>query len=140
MRANRTGVWVRVAAVVAAGLLGGCAKTNVYMDEDAKVCTGVPFYTAHPVRIVTKTDSCGAPVEHAIAYVPDLSRPQYLQHRPGIGPSGFTLTCQGGIATQLIVPQPVDPLGTVIDTGAKAAITIIGAAALIDELDDTKGK
>lgn len=140
MRANRTGVWVLAAAVVAGSLLGGCAKTNVYMDEEAKVCTGVPFYTAHPVLIATKTDSCGRPLDYVVATVPDLSRPQYIQHRPGIGLSGFTLSCDKGMATGLTVPQPVDPLEKVVDTAAKATIALVGAAALKDELDSKKDK
>jgi len=79
--------------------LSGCATVKFYTDEALKNETGLRVYTPKPFVLVeyrnTKTES----VRTTIVYLPDLTRPQYIKPRPGIGSNALKIEITNGFLT-----------------------------------------
>ena len=68
-------------------LLAGCATVKVYSDAGLTNETGLRFYTLKPYLLVEYTSDKDNPVKTSVVFIPDISSPQYMKLKPGIGSS-----------------------------------------------------
>jgi hypothetical protein len=130
---------LRHAPVLALLLTAACARTYITSDEAGRQVTGVPYYTARPYFVVSKTDERGRPTEGAITFIPDRSTPQYVVQQPGLGNGGFTLSMMDGTSYKGYLTS-FDKSSTEIKVGefvqgvANTAVTVLTGMIVADEI------
>jgi hypothetical protein len=115
----------------AMALMTSCATVKFYNDEALKNETGLRVYSPKPFLLVeyrhTKTES----VRSTIIYLPDLTKPQYIKPKPGIGSSALKLEITNGFLTSygLTTDSKVpETLGKITDLLTSSATTITDIA------------
>ncbi|TSA39190.1 MAG: hypothetical protein D4R64_00625 [Porphyromonadaceae bacterium] len=108
-------------------LLTNCASVKFFNDEGLKNETGLRVYSPKPYLLVeyqtTKTQS----VKTSIIYLPDLSDPQYIKLKPGIGSSALKLELNNGILTSYGLTTDTkmpETLGKITDLLTKSTSSI----------------
>ena len=73
--------------IVAGFLFSGCATVKIYSDAGLKNETGLRFYTLKPYLLVEYLAEKDKTVKTSVIYLPDLSDPQFMVLKPGVGSS-----------------------------------------------------
>ncbi len=116
-------------AFLALGLvmLSGCATVRVYSDPDLKKETGIRFYTIKPYLLVEYQAEKDNTVRTSVVYLPDLSSPQFMKIRPGIGSSELKMTLNNsslesyGVAVDSKLPESMAAFADILSKSAYAA-------------------
>ena len=108
-------------------LLTSCASVKFFNDEGLKNETGLRVYTPKPFLLVeyrnTKTES----VRTTIVYLPDLTKPQYIKPKPGIGSNALKLEITNGFLTSYGLTTDTkipETLGKITDLLTKSTSSI----------------
>ena len=116
--------------LVAAGiLLAGCATVKVYSDAGLKNETGLRFYTLKPYLLVEYMAEKDNTVITSVVYLPDLSDPQFMVLKPGIGSSELKMTLKNsalesyGVVTDSQLPESMAAFADILSKSAYAAQT-----------------
>ena len=78
--------------VVSLIMLSGCATVKVYSNSDLKKETGLRFYTLKPYLLVEYMADKDNTVKTTVVYLPDLSSPQFMVLKSGIGSSELKMS------------------------------------------------
>ncbi|MDZ7636054.1 MAG: hypothetical protein U5L72_17105 [Bacteroidales bacterium] len=73
-------------------LFTGCATVKVYSDAGLTIETGLRFYTLKPYLLVEYQVQKDNSLKTSVVYLPDISSPQYMKLKPGIGSSELKMT------------------------------------------------
>ena len=115
--------------VVSLILLAGCATVKVYSDAELKKETGLRFYTLKPYLLVEYLAEKDNTVKTSVVYLPDLSAPQYMQLKPGIGSSELKMSFKNsalesyGVVTDSKLPESMEAFAAMLSKTAYAAQT-----------------
>jgi hypothetical protein len=108
-------------------LSGGCASVQIYSKNDLKEKTGLRFYTPKPYLLVEMKSEKDMTVKTSVIFLPDLSDPQYLRIKPGLGSNELKMAFTNGIlnsyglTTTSDIPAVVNSLAGLISKSADAA-------------------
>jgi len=124
-----------IAAVVVAFLLAsGCATVKIYSDAGLKDETGLRYYTLKPYLLVEYLAEKDNRVKTTVVYLPDMSHPQYMKLKPGIGASELKMTFSNsalesyGVVTDSQLPESMAAFADILSKSAYAAQTFSGTA------------
>jgi len=122
-----------VILLVAASLsICGCATVKVYSDAGLKNETGLRFYTLKPYLLVEYMAEKDNTVKTSVVYLPDLSSPQFMVLKPGIGSSELKMTLKNsalesyGVVTDSQLPESMSAFADILSKSAYAAQTFTG--------------
>lgn len=113
-------------------LFTGCATVKVYSDAGLKNETGLRYYTLKPYLLVEYMAEKDNTVKTSVIYLPDLSTPQYMMLRPGIGASELKMTFKEGtlesygVVTDSQLPESMSAFADILSKSAYAAQTFTG--------------
>ena len=119
---------------VAGILFAGCATVKVYSDAGLKNETGLRFYTLKPYLLVEYPEEKDNSVKTSVVYLPDLSDPQYMVLKPGIGSSELKMTFNSsalqsyGVVTDSKIPESFEAFAAMLSKTAYAAQTFTGTS------------
>jgi hypothetical protein len=128
MKILKTAILFPVAAALM--LAAGCATVKFYTDESLKNETGLRVYSPKPYLLVEYLGTKTVSLKTSIVYLPDLSDPQYIRIKPGIGSSALKLELKDGILTAygLTTDTKVpETLGKITDLLAKSVSSVSDA-------------
>ena len=117
------------AILVACILITGCATVKVYSDAGLKNETGLRFYTLKPYLLVEYMAEKDNTVKTSVIYLPDLSDPQFMFLKPGIGSSELKMSFKNsalesyGVVTDSQLPEGMEAFAAVLSKSAYAAQT-----------------
>jgi len=123
---------VVVIFLIALLTLSGCANVKIYSDPDLKKETGLRYYTFKPYLLVEYKAEKDNTVKTTIVHLPDLSNPQFLKARTGIGKNDIklTLTNSGltsyGAVSQSQIPDLMEAFANMLSKSAYAAQAFTG--------------
>ena len=118
---------------VAVILLTGCATVKVYSDAGLKNETGLRFYTLKPYLLVEYLAEKDKTVKTSVVYLPDLSDPQFMVLKPGIGSSELKMALKNsalesyGVATDSQLSESMEAFAAMLSKSASAAQAFEGA-------------
>ena len=122
-----------IAVMTVAGiLLTGCATVKVYSDAGLKNETGLRYYTLKPYLLVEYQAEKDNKVRTSVIYMPDLTAPQYIKVKPGIGASELKMTFSNsalesyGVATDSKIPESMAAFADILSKSAYAAQNFSG--------------
>lgn len=113
-------------------LLSGCATVKVFSDEVLKNETGLRFYTLKPYLLVEYLAEKDNTVKTSVVYLPDLSDPQFMVLKPGIGSSELKMAFNNsalesyGVAADSKLPESMEAFAAILSKTAYAAQTLSG--------------
>jgi len=110
-------------------LATSCATVKFYHDPTLKNETGMRVYSAKPYLLVEYQGTKTVSLKTSIVYLPDLSDPQYIKIKPGIGSSALKIELTNGMLTSygLTTDTKVpEILGKVTDLLTKSTTSIAG--------------
>lgn len=125
-------LFVIAAIIVAIVLLNGCATVKIYSDAELDNETGLRFYTLRPYLLVEYMAEKDNTVKTSVVYLPDLSSPQFMKLRPGIGSSELKMTLTNsalesyGVATDSQLPESMAAFADILSKSAYSAQTFTG--------------
>lgn len=108
-------------------LLARCATVRVYSDAGLKNETGLRYYTLKPYLLVEYMAEKDNTVRTSVVYLPDLSSPQYMFIRPGIGSSELKMAFKNsalesyGVSTDSKLPESMEAFAAMLSKSAYAA-------------------
>lgn len=108
-------------------LLSGCATVKFYDDASLKNETGLRLYSPKPYLLVEYLGTKTVNLKTSILYLPDLSEPQYIRIKPGIGSSALKLELSNGILTSYGLTTDTkmpEALGKITDLLTKSTSSI----------------
>ena len=114
------------AIVVACILLAGCATVKVFSEPELKNETGLRFYTLKPYLLVEYMAEKDNTVKTSIVYLPDLSSPQFMLIKPGIGSSEVKMGFKNsalesyGVVTDSKLPESMEAFAAILSKSAYA--------------------
>ena len=114
-------------------LLTGCATVKIYSDAGLKNETGLRFYTLKPYLLVEYLAEKDKTVKTSVVYLPDLSDPQFMILKPGIGSSELKMAFKNsalesyGVATDSQLPESMEAFAAMLSKSAYAAQAFEGA-------------
>ena len=120
------------AILVACIAFSGCATVKVYSDAGLKKETGLRFYTLKPYLLVEYLAEKDNTVKTSVIYLPDLSDPQFMFLKPGIGSSELKMSFKNsalesyGVVTDSQLPEGMEAFAAVLSKSAYAAQTFTG--------------
>jgi hypothetical protein len=120
------------AILVALILLSGCATVKVYSDAGLKNETGLRFYTLKPYLLVELLGEKDNTVKTTVVFLPDLSDPQFMVLKPGIGSSELKMAFKNsalesyGVATDSQLPESMAAFADILSKSAYAAQNFTG--------------
>ena len=123
---------VHAAMVVACMLFTGCATVKVYSDAELKKETGLRFYTLRPYLLVEYQAEKDNTVKTTVVYLPDLSNPQYMLLKPGIGSTELKMNFNNGalesygVVTDSQLPESMEAFAAVLSKSAYATQAFTG--------------
>lgn len=123
---------VYVTALVTLLALSGCATVKFYSDPDLKKETGLRYYTLRPYLLVEYKAEKDNTVKTTVVYLPDLSDPQFLKARTGIGKNDIKMTFANsaltsyGAVSQSQVPELMEAFANMLSKSAYAAQAFTG--------------
>ena len=116
--------------VVSLILLAGCATVKVYSDAGLKNETGLRFYTLKPYLLVEYMAEKDNTVKTSVIYLPDLSDPQFMFLKPGIGSSELKMSLKNsalesyGVVTDSKLPESMEAFAAMLSKTAYATQTL----------------
>lgn len=123
-----------LAALTVSGiLLTGCATVKIYSDAGLKNETGLRFYTLKPYLLVEYLAEKDKTVKTSVIYLPDLSDPQFMVLKPGIGSSELKMAFKNsalesyGVAVDSQLPESMEAFAAMLSKSAYAAQAFEGA-------------
>ena len=125
-------LFVIAAILVAIVLLNGCATVKIYSDAELGNETGLRFYTLRAYLLVEYMAEKDNTVKTSVVYLPDLSSPQFMKLKPGIGSSELKMTFSNsalesyGVATDSQLPESMAAFADILSKSAYAAQTFTG--------------
>lgn len=126
--------------VVACLVLSGCATVKVYSDAGLTTESGLRFYTLKPYLLVEYHAGKDNTVKTSVVYLPDLSSPQYMKLRPGLGSSELKMTFGNsalesyGVATDSQLPESMAAFADILSKSAYAAQTLSSAVSAREDI------
>ena len=123
---------VTVIALVALLTLSGCATVKFYSDPELKKETGLRYYTLKPYLLVEYKAEKDNTVKTTVVHLPDLSDPQFLKARTGIGKNDIKLTFMNsgltsyGAISQSQIPDLMEAFANILSKSAYAAQAFTG--------------
>lgn len=123
---------VFAAIPVALILVSGCATVKVYSDAELKKETGIRFYTLKPYLLVEYQAEKDNLVKTSVVYLPDLSSPQFMKIKPGIGSGELKMTLGNsalesyGVALDSKLPESMAAFADILSKSAYAAQNFSG--------------
>ena len=124
--------------LVAVVLFSGCATVKIYSDAGLTEETGLRFYTLKPYLLVEYQAQKDNIVKTSIVYLPDLSSPQFVRIKPGIGASELKMTFDNsalesyGVATDSKLPESMAAFADILSKSAYAAQNFTGTRSPSD--------
>ena len=124
---------------VSAILYTGCATVKVYSDAGLTTETGLRYYTLKPYLLVEFMANKDNTVKTSVVFLPDLSSPQYIKVKPGIGSSELKMTFSNstlesyGVATDSQLPESMAAFADILSKSAYAAQTMSSVASAKEE-------
>ena len=122
-----------IAAVVVAFLFSaGCATVKVYSDAGLKNETGLRYYTLKPYLLVEYQADKDNIVKTTVIYLPDMTSPQFMKIKPGIGSSELKMTFGNsalesyGVVTDSKLPETMAAFADILSKSAYAAQNFAG--------------
>jgi len=118
--------------IVSGILLTGCATVKVYSDAGLTTETGLRYYTLKPYLLVEYMANKDNTVKTSVVFLPDLSSPQYIKVKPGIGSSELKMTFSNrtlesyGVATDSQLPESMAAFADILSKSAYAAQNFSG--------------
>lgn len=112
--------------------LTSCSSVKFYSDEDLKSASGLRVYSARPYLLVERNTDKDKPAKTTVVMLPDLSRPQYLVVKPGIGSNELKLAIENGclssygITTESDIPETINAIASLVAKGSEAAKDLNG--------------
>jgi hypothetical protein len=123
-----------IAAVVVAFLLSsGCATVKVYSDAGLNNETGLRYYTLKPYLLVEYQADKDNKVKTTVIYLPDMTSPQYMKIKPGVGSSELKMTFSNsalesyGVVTDSQLPESMAAFADILSKSAYAAQNFSGS-------------
>ena len=113
-------------------LFTGCATVKIYSDAGLTAETGLRYYTLKPYLLVEYKANKDNTVKTSVVYLPDLSSPQFIRLRPGIGSSELKMTFSNstiesyGVATDSQLPESMAAFADILSKSAYAAQNFSG--------------
>ena len=113
--------------VVAGILVTGCATVKVYSDAGLSNETGLRYYTLKPYLLVEYLANKDNTVKTSVVYLPDLSSPQYMKIKSGLGSSELKMSFANsalesyGVATDSKLPESMEAFAAMLSKSAYAA-------------------
>ena len=107
-------------------VLPGCASVDFYSDQGMTNKTGLKICSAKPFILVEYNGTKDKTTKISIVWLPDLSNPQYLKVKPGIGASELKLAFSNGtltsygITTESQIPETINSLASLISKSTDA--------------------
>jgi hypothetical protein len=114
-------------------LLTGCATVKIYSDAGLKNETGIRFYTLKPYLLVEYLAEKDKTVKTSVVYLPDLSDPQFMVLKPGVGSSELKMAFKNsalesyGVAVDSQLPESMEAFAAMLSKSAYAAQAFEGA-------------
>src|SRR5665647_3447016 len=115
-------------------LFTGCATVKVYSDADLKNETGLRSYTLKPYLLVEYQAEKDNTVKTTVVYLPDLSDPQFMVLKPGIGSSELKMSFNNsalesyGVVTDSQLPESMEAFAAILSKSAYATQAFTGPA------------
>ena len=128
--------------IVSGILLTGCATVKVYSDAGLATETGLRYFTLKPYLLVEYMANKDNTVKTSVVFLPDLSSPQYIKVRPGIGSSELKMTFSNstlesyGVATDSQIPESMAAFADILSKSAYAAQNFSGSRPETDTPQD----
>lgn len=122
--------------LVACIAFSGCATVKIYSDADLKNETGLRFYTLKPYLLVEYLAEKDKTIKTSVIYLPDLSDPQFMVLKPGVGSSELKMAFKNsalesyGVATDSQLPESMEAFAAMLSKSAYAAQAFEGAPPL----------
>ncbi len=123
---------VITAIVVTCIMIAGCATVKVYSDADLKKETGLRFYTLKPYLLVEYLAEKENTIKTTVVYLPDLSDPQFMVLKPGIGSSELKMSFSNsalesyGVVTDSQLPESMEAFAAILSKSAYATQAFTG--------------
>jgi hypothetical protein len=123
---------VFAAIPVALFLLSGCATVKIYSDAGLTKETGLRFYTLKPYLLVEYLAAKDNTVKTSVVFLPDLSDPQFMMLKPGIGSSELKMSFKNsalesyGVAIDSKLPESMAAFADILSKSAYAAQNFTG--------------
>ena len=123
---------VLTAIVVTGIMIAGCATVKVYSDADLKKETGLRFYTLKPYLLVEYNAEKDKTVKTNVVYLPDLSDPQFMVLKSGIGSSELKMSFNNsalesyGVVTDSQLPESMEAFAAILSKSAYATQAFTG--------------
>jgi len=117
---------------VAVFLFAGCATVKIYSDAELSKETGLRFYTLKPYLLVEYQAEKDNSVKTSVVYLPDLSSPQFMRLKPGVGSSELKMTFKTsalesyGVAVDSQLPESMAAFADILSKSAYAAQNFSG--------------
>ena len=114
-------------------LLTGCATVKIYSDAGLKKETGLRFYTLKPYLLVEYLAEKDKTVKTSVVYLPDLSDPQFMVLKPGVGSSELKMAFKNsalesyGVAVDSQLPESMEAFAAMLSKSAYAAQAFEGS-------------
>ncbi len=106
--------------LIVSALLAGCASVELYSDNSLNLKTGLKICSAKPYILVEYNSGKDKPGKTSLIWLPDMSTPQYLKLKPGIGSGELKLAFTNGtltsygITTESQIPETINSLASLI--------------------------
>ena len=130
-----------LAALTVSGiLLTGCATVKIYSDAGLKNETGLRFYTLKPYLLVEYMAAKDNTVKTTVIYLPDITDPQFMVLKPGIGSSELKMAFNNsaletyGVATDSQLPESMAAFADILSKSAYAAQTLSSAVSAREDI------
>jgi hypothetical protein len=127
---------------VAGILITGCATVKVYSDAGLTTETGLRYYTLKPYLLVEYMANKDNTLKTSVVFLPDLSSPQYIKVKPGIGSSELKMTFSNstldsyGVATDSQLPESMAAFADILSKSAYAAQNFSGSRPDTDTVQE----
>ena len=121
-----------VLLVVTVVLLTGCATVKVYSDAELKNETGLRCYTLKPYLLVEYRAEKDNTVKTTVVYLPDLSDPQFMVLKSGLGSSELKMSFKNsalesyGVVADSKLPESLEAFAAILSKSAYATQSFTG--------------
>ena len=131
---------IPAAIFVVSALFAGCSTVKIYSDAELTKETGLRCYTLKPYLLVEYQAQKDNPVKSSVIFLPDLSSPQFIKLKPGIGSSELKMTFSNsaldsyGVTTDSQLPESMAAFADILSKSAYAAQTMSSVASSKEDL------
>lgn len=120
-------------------IIEGCASVKVYSDPEMKNETGLRYYTLRPYLLVEYMAEKDNTVRTTLVYLPELSSPQYMVLKSGIGSASIKMDFTNsalqsyGLVTDSQLPEAMEAFAAMLSKSAYATQAFTGQQTTTDE-------